>query len=98
METHLAALDAGGSTIIALAEGLMHFHVKRAFGGAFDPERVLVLSQFPPRETWNVGSAMTRNAVPHHSAKRRRGRGGRIGAPWSTALRPSSGPRPDRRC
>ena len=63
MATHLAALDSGGRTIIVLAEGILHFQVKRAFGGAFEPERVLVLSQFPPAETWNVGSAMTRNAV-----------------------------------
>jgi DNA recombination-mediator protein A len=28
-----------------------------------EPERMLVLSQFPPRQTWNTGSAMTRNGV-----------------------------------
>ncbi|HZQ84538.1 MAG TPA: DNA-processing protein DprA, partial [Acidimicrobiales bacterium] len=28
-----------------------------------DPERVLVISQFPPTQRWNVGAAMTRNAV-----------------------------------
>lgn len=63
METHLAALDLGGTTVIVLAEGFMHFRVKKAFGDSFDPDRVLVLSQFAPRQPWHVGSAMTRNAV-----------------------------------
>jgi DNA processing protein len=62
-ETHLAALEAGGRTIIVLAEGFAHFQVKRAFRKELDPERMLVLSQFPPRQTWHVGAAMTRNAV-----------------------------------
>jgi DNA processing protein len=61
-ETHLAALDAGGSTIMVLAEGFKYFRVKRVFGD-LDMSRVLVLSQFAPRQTWNVGAAMTRNAV-----------------------------------
>jgi DNA processing protein len=63
METHLAALAAGGRTIIVLAEGFLHFQIKRAFGGSLDSDRVLVMSQFPPRQTWNVGAAMARNAV-----------------------------------
>lgn len=61
-ETHLAALDAGGCTIMVLAEGFMQFRMKRVFG-AVDMSRVLVLSQFPPRQAWNVGAAMARNAV-----------------------------------
>jgi DNA processing protein len=62
-ETHLGALEVGGSTVIVLADGIEHFRIKRVFREAFDPDRVLVLSQFPPRQTWNAGAAMTRNGV-----------------------------------
>jgi len=63
-ETHLAALDAGGRTVIVLAEGINGFRRKRAFAGVpFDEEHILVLSQFSPGQRWNVGAAMTRNGV-----------------------------------
>lgn len=63
-ETHLAALRSGGRTIIVLAEGISHFRRKRAFDlHDFSPEKVLVISQFAPSLTWNVGAAMTRNSV-----------------------------------
>jgi len=64
METHLGALEADGSTIIVLAEGITHFRKKRAFSGLrFDEENVLAVSQFPPTQPWTAGAAMTRNAV-----------------------------------
>lgn len=63
-ETHLAALRSGGRTIIVLAEGILHFRVKRSFRDAgLQRDHVLVLSQFPPAQRWNVGAAMTRNRV-----------------------------------
>lgn len=63
-ETHLAALAANGTTIVVLAEGILHFRRKKVFEGTgFDERRVLVLSQFQPRQRWNVGNAMTRNGV-----------------------------------
>lgn len=62
-ETHLAALRSGGRTVIVLAEGILHFRRKKVFGNLLDLDRVLVLSQFPPAQRWNVGAAMTRNAV-----------------------------------
>lgn len=63
-ETHLGALNAGGRTIVVLAEGFNHFRRKRSFGGIeWDPDKMLVLSQFPPGQSWNVGAAMTRNTV-----------------------------------
>jgi DNA processing protein len=64
METHLGALEAGGSTIIVLAEGITHFRRKRAFASfRFDKTNVLAISQFPPTQSWTAGAAMTRNAV-----------------------------------
>lgn len=64
METHLGALEANGSTIIVLAEGITHFRKKRAFASTrFDETNVLALSQFPPTQPWAASAAMTRNAV-----------------------------------
>lgn len=64
-ETHIAAIESGGRTVIVLAEGILHFRTKRVFTNAgLDLEqRALVLSQFPPRQPWNVGAAMARNAI-----------------------------------
>ncbi|ANS29388.1 hypothetical protein R1CP_23600 [Rhodococcus opacus] len=62
-ETHLAALNNGGRTVIVLAEGINHFSVKRAFKEAFDPERVLVVSQFHPQQPWGAYAAMARNHI-----------------------------------
>lgn len=60
-ETHLAALDRGGQTIIVLAEGINHFRIKREFKESFDPARVLVISQFHPQQRWAAHAAMARN-------------------------------------
>lgn len=62
-ETHLAALDRGGETVIVLAEGIAHFRVKNTFKRSFDLRRVLVLSQFAPMQPWSAHAAMARNAV-----------------------------------
>jgi DNA processing protein len=62
-QTHLAALDRGGTTIIVLAEGINKFRVKRDFTDSFDPQRVLVVSQFHPAQTWAAYAAMARNHV-----------------------------------
>lgn len=62
-ETHLAALDHGGATVIVLAEGINHFRIKRDFARSFDPRRILVVSQFHPAQTWASYAAMARNHV-----------------------------------
>lgn len=62
--THLAALEAGGSTVIVLAEGIDHFRRKKAYpDDLFIPDRVCAVSQFPPTQPWTAGGAMTRNGV-----------------------------------
>ena len=63
-ETHLAALDSGGRTVIVLAEGIAGFKRKRAFDGSrFSEETILAVSQFAPNQPWNVGAAMQRNGT-----------------------------------
>jgi DNA processing protein len=60
-QTHLAALEQGGATVIVLAEGINHFRVKRDFTAHYDPQRVLVVSQFHPAQPWASYAAMARN-------------------------------------
>lgn len=62
-EAHQAALEAGGSTILVLAEGALHYKPRRVMVDVQNEENALVLSQFPPQMSWNVGNAMTRNGV-----------------------------------
>ena len=61
MAAHEAALRAGGKTVFVLAEGILHFKIKRAIEGAWDPERVVVVSEFLPDSVWSVHNAMRRN-------------------------------------
>ena len=60
-QTHLAALHHGGATVIVLAEGINRFRVKSEFVNSYDPQRVLVVSQFHPAQPWASYAAMARN-------------------------------------
>lgn len=58
---HYEALATGGATIIVLPEGMEHFRIKRALAPVWDWNRVLVVSEFLPRDAWSVARAMKRN-------------------------------------
>ncbi|MFJ8817698.1 DNA-processing protein DprA [Amycolatopsis thermoflava] len=62
---HLAALEAGGTTIAVLAEGIDHFRAKTPYRelGPAAGVNMLVVSQFPPAQRWTAGAAMTRKQV-----------------------------------
>lgn len=60
---HKAALEAGGQTILVLPEGLEHFRIRKTLAEAWDWERVLVISQFPPSAGWKAFRAMERNTL-----------------------------------
>lgn len=63
MAAHRSALMAGGSTIIVLPEGMNGFRIKRELEDVWDWNRILVLSEFLPEESWSVSRAMKRNGT-----------------------------------
>lgn len=60
---HRAALQHGGSTIIVLPEGIDAFHVKEEIRNDWDWDRVLVVSEFMPHDSWMASRAMRRNTT-----------------------------------
>lgn len=61
MNAHCAALAAGGTTTIVLAEGILRFRVKKEIRDLWDDSRTLVVSEFGPNLPWSVSNAMQRN-------------------------------------
>ena len=60
---HLAALRAGGTTSIILAEGIQHFTPKPEIKNHLTAENSLVISQFDPDAQWAAYMAMARNKL-----------------------------------
>ena len=61
---HLGALQAEGVTIVVLAEGILHFSLKKAFSHLPDaPSRMVAISEFHPVRPWSVHAAMQRNST-----------------------------------
>ncbi|WP_337997667.1 DNA-processing protein DprA [Oleispirillum naphthae] len=60
---HRTTLEAGGTTILALPEGIDHFRIRKEFQPIWDWNRVLVISQFTPDAAWKVYRAMDRNTL-----------------------------------
>ena len=58
---HCAALRAGGTTTVVLAEGILRFRVNSEIREYWDSTRTLVVSEFGANLPWSVSHAMTRN-------------------------------------
>ena len=63
LTSHRAALEAGGTTTLVLAEGVERFLVKKEIQKAWDWERVLVLSEYPNGTPWRREQALERNGI-----------------------------------
>ena len=61
MVAHKTALKNGGDTIIVLPEGIDAFQIKQDLQEVWDWNRVLVISEFLPRDVWMASRAMKRN-------------------------------------
>lgn len=60
-EAHYTALASGGSTIIVLSNGISSFYVRQELKEVWDWNRVLVVSEYLPKDKWSVSRAMNRN-------------------------------------
>ncbi|HUW60439.1 MAG TPA: DNA-processing protein DprA [Candidatus Bathyarchaeia archaeon] len=60
---HLAAIHAGGKTLVVLPQGLLTYDAPAAISRAVDAGRALILSQFQPDSPWETHAAVTRNAT-----------------------------------
>lgn len=60
-EAHYTALASGGSTIIILPNGISSFYVRQELKNVWDWDRVLVISEYLPKDKWSVSRAMNRN-------------------------------------
>ncbi len=60
---HEAALRAGGSTTIVLAEGIFGFRKKNHLRELINNANSVVVSQYPPRLPWAIHNAMQRNST-----------------------------------
>ncbi len=60
---HRTALENGGVTVLILPEGVLKFRLRTELRDLHEqnPEKLLVVSEFPPQMSWSAGNAMIRN-------------------------------------
>jgi DNA protecting protein DprA len=61
LAAHRSALEAGGMTTFVLAEGIMHFKLKREVKELITDDNHVVVSEYMPRLHWLARNAMQRN-------------------------------------
>jgi DNA processing protein len=63
LESHHAALEAGGTTTLVLAEGLGHWNFKGDIRRVWNWNRTLVVSEFDELSSWSKENAFQRNGT-----------------------------------
>jgi DNA processing protein len=63
LASHIAALEAGGTTTLVLATGLNHWFKKSDVAPVWDWNRVLLVSEFEPSDVWTPAHAFQRNGT-----------------------------------
>ena len=63
LASHIAALEAGGTTTLVLATGLTRWFLKSDIAPFWDWKRVLLVSEFEPNEVWTPAHAFQRNGT-----------------------------------
>jgi uncharacterized sulfatase len=59
-----AALAAGGTTVLVIAQGILTFSSQRqALRAGIERGQILIVSAFPPESDWETPQAMARNAL-----------------------------------
>jgi predicted Rossmann fold nucleotide-binding protein DprA/Smf involved in DNA uptake len=61
LAAHRGALSAGGSTTLVLAEGILHFRLKRDIKSIASDSNFVAMLEFPPTLPWSGRNAMVRN-------------------------------------
>lgn len=62
-QAHLGSLMGHGVTTIVLSYGIKQFKAKKLLKPYLKDNNYLILSQFPPNQSWTVSGAMERNKV-----------------------------------
>lgn len=62
-QAHLGALEAEGSTIGVLPEGIGSFRLRAGLRNVATASNFLAVSEFEPTDAWTVGRAMKRNKL-----------------------------------
>ncbi|NUM56169.1 MAG: DNA-processing protein DprA [Candidatus Hydrogenedentes bacterium] len=60
---HRAALDANGSTVIVLPQGIRRYSFPAYVRDAIESNQCVLISQFDPEMAWQTHAAVTRNAT-----------------------------------
>jgi len=60
---HIAALDAGGRTVVVLPQGLLTYRGHSTIMNAAEDGNALIVSEFAPDAGWQTHAAVTRNAT-----------------------------------
>ncbi len=58
---HKTALEAGGNTIVVIAQGINSYNLPAELQNSWDSQRALIVSQFFPSASWTTPNALERN-------------------------------------